>query len=59
MSMEEEEYNKLSLRKQKRYRKVSYHNEFGRLMIMYILVPPSPDELWDIWDKVYSLDMDT
>ena len=56
--MDEEEYNKLSLKIQKRYRKVSYHDERGILKVNYILVPPSPNELWEMWEKVYSLDMD-
>lgn len=56
--MDEEKYNKLSPRMQKRYMKCTYYNEKGEEKVCYTKVPPSADKLWDMWDKLYPSDMD-
>lgn len=57
--MNEEEYNKLSLKLQKRYMKTTYYNEREEIEVIYVMCYPPSSELWDMWDKIYSLDMDT
>lgn len=56
--MNEEEYNKLSLKLQKRYMKTTYYNEREEIEVIYVMCNPSSNQLWDMWDKMYSLDMD-